>query len=305
MSPVRRLVKHPIEKAVSSTTVGWITRRRVRGMRLILAYHGIIPEGEIPAGEPALFVTQRDFARQLDMLAGEADVVPLDRIDEPGNGRPRVAITIDDAYRGAVNVGARELAARSLPATIFVAPARLNNHVFWWDALLYGRAKLDEKLRNHALHRLGGADERVRAWAQHAGIPARPELPAYAQTATVDELAAALKFGGITLGSHTWSHPNLATLGAGEIALELCRSREWLRAEFGEKAVDWLAYPYGLESPQARAAAAQASYAGALCIGGGWHRPAEVSPFARPRFCIGAGLSVAGLRARVHGAVLS
>jgi peptidoglycan/xylan/chitin deacetylase (PgdA/CDA1 family) len=282
-----------------------LTQRRVQGKRLILAYHGIIPDGESPAGEPALFVTQRDFAMQLDVLAGEADVVALDRIDEPDDGRPRVAITIDDAYRGAVNVGVRELAARKLPATIFVAPARLNNHVFWWDALLYGSGKLDEKLRNHALHELGGEDERIRAWAARAGIPARDQLPPYAQSATRDELAAALRFNGLTFGSHTWSHPNLASLDTVDVATEVRRSREWLRAEFGERVIDWLAYPYGLESAQARAAVADSSYAGALCISGGWHRAADVSPFARPRFSIGSGLTVAGLRLRLQGALLS
>ena len=282
-----------------------MTQRRVRGKRLILAYHGIIPQGEAPAGEPALFIAQRDFAMHLDMLASEADVVPLERIDEPGDGRPRVAITIDDAYRGAVNVGARELVERGLPATIFVPPGRLGNHVFWWDALLYRSAKLDEHLRNHALYKLSGSDERVRAWAVGAGIPVRDELPAYARTATRAELDAAVSLGGITLGSHSWSHPNLASLDADDVISEVRRSREWLRTEFGEKAIDWLAYPYGLESLQTRVAVAAASYVGALCIGGGWHRASEFSPFARPRFSIGAGLSVAGLRARVQGAVLS
>jgi peptidoglycan/xylan/chitin deacetylase (PgdA/CDA1 family) len=282
-----------------------MTQRRVRGKCLIIAYHGIIPEGESPAGEPALFVPQRDFARQLDVLAAEADVVPLNRIDEPGDGRPRVAITIDDAYRGAVNEGVRELAARSLPATIFVAPGRLNNHVFWWDALLYRSAELDGQVRDYALHKLGGADERVRAWAAQQGIPAHDELPAYAQSATNAELAAALKFPGITLGSHTWSHPNLASLGILDVVTEVRRSRDWLRKEFGEKVIDWLAYPYGLESVDARVAAADASYAGAVGMGGGWHRAADVSPFARPRFSIGSGLSVNGLRARLQGAMLS
>ncbi|HMH26497.1 MAG TPA: polysaccharide deacetylase family protein [Gemmatimonadaceae bacterium] len=298
-------MKRPIEAVMSSPPIGWLTQRRVQGKRLILAYHGIIPDGESPAGEPALFVTQRDFAMQLDVLAGEADVVALDRIDEPDDGRPRVAITIDDAYRGAVNVGVRELAARKLPATIFVAPARLNNHVFWWDALLYGSGKLDEKLRDHALHELGGEDERIRAWATRAGIPARDQLPPYAQSATRDELAAALRFSGLTFGSHTWSHPNLASLDTVDVATEVRRSREWLRAEFGERVIDWLAYPYGLESAQARAAVADSSYAGALCISGGWHRAADVSPFARPRFSIGSGLTVAGLRLRLQGALLS
>jgi peptidoglycan/xylan/chitin deacetylase (PgdA/CDA1 family) len=282
-----------------------MTQQRVQGKRLILAYHGIIPDGESPAGERALFVTQRHFAEQLDILASTADVVALDQIDQPGDGRPRVAITIDDAYRGAVNVGVSELAARGLPATIFVAPGCLNNHVFWWDALLFGSGTLDEKLRNHALHRLGGADERVRGWAARAALPIRDQLPSYARTATQGELTAALEFDGITLGSHTWSHPNLASLSLMDASIEVRRSREWLRAEFGEKVVDWLAYPYGLESPQARVAAANASYVGALCIGGGWHHPTEVSPFARPRFSIGSGLTTSGFRLRLQGALLA
>ena len=302
---MHRLVKRPIERAMSSPAVGRITKRRVRGRRLILAYHGIIPDGEAPAGERALFVAQKDFAVHLDMLAAETDVAALDRIDEPGDGRPRVAITIDDAYRGAVNAGVRELAARFLPATIFVAPGRLNNHVFWWDALSHRNATLDEKLRNHALCKLRGEDERIRDWAARAAIPSCDELPAYTQTATRGELAAALRFPGITLGSHTWSHPNLASLGIAEVVAEVRRSREWLRAEFGDKLVDWFAYPYGLESVQARLAVADASYAGALRIEGGWHRPADVSAFARPGFSVAAGLSVAGLRARLQGALLS
>ena len=299
------LVKQPIERAISSRAVARLTKRRVRGKRLILAYHGIIPEGQPPAGERAVFITQRDFGMHLDLLASEADVAPLDRIDEPGDGRPRVAITLDDGYRGAVNVGVGELAVRSLPATIFVAPLRLNNHVFWWDALLYRGANLDEKIRNRALTEMGGADERIRAWATKAGIPVRAELPAYAHTATRDELATALSFPGITVGSHTWSHPNLGALNGPEVAEEVSRSREWLRAEFGEKAIDWLAYPYGLEPAQGQTAIAHAGYVGALRIDGGWHRKTDVSSFARPRLSIGAGLSVAGFRARLQGALLS
>jgi peptidoglycan/xylan/chitin deacetylase (PgdA/CDA1 family) len=282
-----------------------MTRRRVRGKRLILAYHGIIPDGEAPAGETALFIPQREFARHLDALAAEADVAPLDRLDAPGDGRPRVAITFDDGYRGAVTVGVRELAARSLPATIFVAPARLNDHVFWWDALLYRGSRLDEKARGWALTQLGGVDERVRVWAATAGFVARHDVPAYARTATHVELTDALQYPGLTLGSHTWSHPNLATLGIADVVTEVRRSRDWLRKEFGQRAINWLAYPYGLSSVEACVAVADASYAGAVRIDGGWYRASEVSPFARPRFSIGSGLTVAGLRARLHGAVLS
>lgn len=286
---------------MSSIAIGWMTKRRVRGKRLVLAYHGIIPDGAAAAGERGLFIGQRDFASQLDMLARVTDVVPLERIDEAGDGRPRIAITLDDAYSGAVNEGVRELVKRSLPATIFAAPGRLNGHVFWWDALSHGRDKLDDSVRNHALRELKGADEQVRAWAGKAGLPASDALPSYARSATGAELGAALKFPGITVGSHSWSHRNLASLEAADVVAEVSHSRAWLRAEFGERAIDWFAYPYGLDSAVASRALADASYVGAVRIGGGWHRARDVSPFARPRLNVPASLSVAGLRARLFG----
>lgn len=298
-------LKRRVERMVSTPTVGWITRRRLRAKRLILAYHGIVPDGEPPAGERALFIRQSDFAAQLDTLKVVADVAPLDRIDEPGDGRPRVAITIDDAYRGAVDVGVRELAARSLPATIFVSPGRLNNHVFWWDALAHKTGALDSTLRDYALQKLHGVDERIRTWAARSKIGSCDDLPAYARSASHGELAAALKFPGITLGSHTWSHPNLAALGIADIVLEVRRSREWLQAEFGDRAIGWLAYPYGLDSLSAQIALGDAMYTCALRIGGGWHQATSSNRFLRPRLNVGAGLSGAGFRARLQGALLS
>lgn len=282
-----------------------MARYRIRGKRLILAYHGILPEGERPAGERALFVPQTDFGAQLDALADFADVAPLDRIDELGDGRPRVAITFDDGYRGAVREGVQELVKRGLPATIFVAPGYLNGHVYWWDALSDSCASLDESIRNHALYALAGSDERVRTWASSAGLSSSDALPAYAQTASADELRAALQYPGITVGSHTWSHLNLASLSSANVAAEIERPRDWLRAEFGEKSVPWLAYPYGLDCADAHRAAASSAYVGALRIEGGWHRATEVSAFARPRLNVPGGVSLAGFRARLVGSLLA
>jgi len=52
-----------------------MARHRISGKRLILAYHGIVPDGAAPAGERSLFVSQRDFAAQLDAVSGIADIV--------------------------------------------------------------------------------------------------------------------------------------------------------------------------------------------------------------------------------------
>jgi len=290
---------------MTSSAVRWLTQRRLRGKRLILAYHGIIPEGQPPAGERALFVSQRDFAMQLDLLARTADVVPLDLIDQMGSDRPRVAITFDDAYAGAVNEGIHELVKRQLPATIFVAPGRLDGHVFWWDALADGSEVLDPRLRHHALYALTGTDERVRSWAASSALRMSETIPAYARAATRAELAAAVAHPGITVGSHSWSHRNLAALGMNDVVAEVRDSRAWLRAEFGEKAVDWFAYPYGFDSEDVHRAVADAAYAGGLRVGGGWHRASDSARFMRPRLCVGPGLSLDGFRARLTGARLA
>lgn len=296
------ILKRPIERALASRTVSWSTRYRVRGKRLILAYHGIIPHGAPLAGERTLFIAQRDFAAHLDMLAEVADIAPLDVIDDEGDGRPRVAITLDDAYRGAVECGVLELAKRGIPATIFAAPGRLD-HIFWWDALATKGGKLERKTREYALGILAGSDEGVRLWAAREALDLSDSLPGYARAATREELRLAVGNPGITVGSHTWSHPNLANLGINELVSEITRSRAWLKREFQTKAIDWLAYPYGLDSVAAHHALADMSYAGALRITGGWHRASQVSRFARPRLNVPAGLSVAGLKLRTLGAV--
>lgn len=296
-------LKRPLERALGSSGVSWITRHRVRGKRLILAYHGVIPDGSPPAGERALFISQRHFAEHLDLLCAVADVAPLNQLDEEGDGRPRVAITIDDAYGGAVREGVRELVTRSLPATIFVAPGRLDGHVFWWDALSHATGRLDGRIRDYALYALAGSDESVRKWAADVELPVSADLPEYARAASLVQLRAATEHPGITVASHSWSHSNMASLSCAEVCSELTRSREWLQAEFAGKTVAWLAYPYGLDSSTAHRALTQSSYAGALRIAGSWHSIRDVSPFARPRLNVSRGLTVAGLRARLLGAV--
>lgn len=297
------ILKRPIERALASRAVSWSTRHRVRGKRLILAYHGIIPHGAPAAGERTLFIAQRDFAAHLDMLSEIADIAPLELIDEEGDGRPRIAITLDDAYRGAVQCGVFELAKRGIPATIFVAPGRLDNHVFWWDALASNSGELERKTREYALGDLAGSDEGVRVWAAREKLDLSDSPPAYARAAAREELRAAVRNPGITVGSHTWSHPNLARLGINDVVSEISRSQFWLKREFQTKAIDWLAYPYGLDSIAAHHALAEMSYAGAVRITGGWHRASQVSRFARPRLNVPAGLSLAGLKLRTIGAV--
>jgi peptidoglycan/xylan/chitin deacetylase (PgdA/CDA1 family) len=301
----RAVLKRPVERALASAAVTALTRRRLRGKTLILAYHGVIParDRDCRAGERALFVSQKQFAAQLDVLAETAHVVPLDRIDTPGAGtdRPIVAITFDDAYQGAVTCAMDELQSRGMSATIFVAPGCLGGRTFWWDALAHHTGEIPAGVRAYALDALAGSDTAVREWAGKSHMTIHDDLPSFARSATRDELLSAAARPGISIGSHTWSHVNVARLGDADLSEEFARSREWLRAEVGGKFIPWLAYPYGLESERARHAARESGYEFALRIDGGWHAAGDVPHLARPRLNIGAGMSINGFRARVLG----
>ncbi len=293
-------MKAAVETVLVRSGAAKLARHFHSDRTLVLAYHNIIPDGDPVAGDRSLHLPQRQFAAQLDLLVELCDVIPLDSaLDRNGRGkRPRVAITFDDAYRGTVTAGVSELVSRGLPATIFVVPAFVGGGAFWWDDVLPLVQDDAAAFRERALDEFAGRDEAIRAWAA-ARIPPQP-LPQHAVAATEAQLGDASAHRGITLGSHTWSHPNLTRLDRETVARELTRSLEWLRRRFAS-VVPWLAYPYGLVSLDIGRAAAEAGYRGAFGISGGWLPRTNPDAFNLPRLNVPAGVSLHGFTLRLGG----
>ncbi|HEY8469928.1 MAG TPA: polysaccharide deacetylase family protein [Longimicrobiales bacterium] len=299
---IRRQLKASLEAVLVGCGAASLARRLNAGRGCVLAYHNIAPEGEEPVGDRSLHLPVQQFRAQLDQLVETHEVVPLDALLRPPDKpprRPRVAITFDDAYRGAITCGVAELRARGLPATVFVAPAFIGGRSFWWDSLASGPEGLDDELRSHALTALRGVDSEIRRWAAEAGI-AEATVPAHARAASEEELASALEHPGLSLGSHTWSHPNLVRIPAAELAAELELPLRWLRERF-ERVLPWLSYPYGMTSPAVEAAVARAGYVAALRVTGGLLPRGRTRPYALPRVNIPAGSSPRGFALRAAG----
>ena len=104
-SEVNPALKHLAERALVRSGVERFARRTRRGRTLVLAYHNVLPNGEAVSGDKDLHLPQKEFSLQLDALAETHDVVPIDSIGRasPLSARPRVVITFDDAYMGALN----------------------------------------------------------------------------------------------------------------------------------------------------------------------------------------------------------
>ena len=301
---LRRHIKSTLEHGALWSGISGAMRRRHRGDVLVLAYHNIVPTGARSGGDLSLHLPQRRFAEQLDALARTHDIITLERaLAGHAGDRPAAVITFDDAYGGAVTVGVAELAARRLPATIFVAPAYLNGGDFWWDALTEpGADALSPALRSWALDDCAGRDADIRARAPREHGAHISELPSHARGAQERDLSVAAANPDITLASHTWSHPNLARLSGDAFTSELARPLTWLRERFSN-VLAAISYPYGLASPQVEHATAEAGYTAGLRIEGGWmsRGGAEANAFALPRLDIPSGLSAAGFELRVAG----
>jgi peptidoglycan/xylan/chitin deacetylase (PgdA/CDA1 family) len=94
----------------------------------------------------------------------------------------------------------------------------------------------------------------------------------------LNELAAR----GITIGSHTMSHPHLPDVSDAQMALELSNSRHAIEAFIG-RPCRYLAYPFGEHDARVRAAARAAGYAAAFALPG---RDRPIDAFALPRIGI-------------------
>jgi peptidoglycan/xylan/chitin deacetylase (PgdA/CDA1 family) len=299
---MRSRLKQLAEHAFIRSGLERFTRKRQHDRVLVLAYHNVLPEGERQSGDMSLHLPLDDFIRQLDVIQETHDVVSLESVlefDEPGS-RPRVAITFDDAYAGALTSGVPELARRGLPATVFVAPGILGSTT-WWDILADPAiGEVPQAKRSYALDSLSGRQRAVLAWA---GAEAESRGGRLQRIATGDELKSAAAYPGLALASHTWSHPDLTSIATDDIDVELADSLHWLRERFSN-VLPWLSYPYGRCNSAVESAVRSNGYSAAFRVEGGWVNPAHRSrPTFIPRFNVPAGISIEGFRLRLAGLI--
>ena len=272
------------------------------GRSLILAYHNVVPDEAAGQGDQSLHLPLSRYLKHLDAIQAHCEVLPLGDLlaEGPFAGGPHIAITFDDAYRGAVELALPELERRQLPSTLFVAPGLLGSSSFWWDDFAKPKAALHEELRRVALETMDGRHDAIRArWGRNADADLLPECYACASEAQVRALGS---LSYVTLGAHSWSHPNLARLGSTDLEAELSRPLEWL-SDAGVPMAPVLAYPYGLTSPTVKASAKVAGYTAALLANGGWMPFGERTAWAIPRYNVPAGLSENGFMLRLSGGI--
>lgn len=175
------------------------------GRRVVLCYHSVDPEPSYLGLAPGL------FDAHLAWLEEHCQVVPLDELvaGPRRHGGPFVAITFDDGYADNHVHALPLLRERRMVASFFVAAGFLER---------------DDEVMSHLSEIWSTPREQLRplSWTQ----------------------VAELRAEGMAVGSHTWSHRNLAHLSPTAAEVDLRRSREVLERRLGEP-VRTIAYPWG------------------------------------------------------------
>ncbi len=316
---LRRHLKAAVSKALAWTggdrLFGAITGHR--GHPLIVGYHRVVEDFTAmkPTSIPAMLITCRTFEQQIDWIARRFRITTLDEIGsrlesgEPSDER-LAAITFDDGYADLYHNAFPILRRKGHPAAVFVVTDLIGRK----DMQTFDRLYL---LLARALGCPGGIDWLPRLQAVPAAERRRLSrflrdpiftttllLKALPQDALgsvlealecrfpmaaecfeshrsldwnmLDEMSAA----GITIGSHSRTHPLLTLEEPARVREEVEGSRRLLEQSLG-RAIHHFAYPDGRFSTQVVAAVKKAGYRFAYGVCG--HRDASEPLLTIPR----------------------
>ena len=108
----------------------------------------------------------------------------------------------------------------------------------------------------------------------------------------------ALQRGGWEIDAHTFTHPDLTTVGAAQLRREIAGSRTWVRGVF-HVPCDFFAYPSGRYDAAVVAEVRAAGYRGAVTTNYGVANPRQ-GLFTLDRIRVNGGDGVAGLAAKLR-----
>jgi len=176
----------------------------------------ILTYHSLDTANSVISVAPQLFRAQMAWLA-EMDI-PVVPLDAIRETEGAVALTFDDGFRNFFEHALPVLQEYNFPATVFA---------------------------------VSGYCGRQNTWPSQQQRPFVPALDLMSWS-EVEEISKA----GVSIGSHTVTHPRMSRLAEAEVENELRNSRSELENKTG-RAVDVFAYPYGDSTPPVRQAVAR------------------------------------------------
>ncbi len=215
-----------------------LARTMSANMARILMYHNFADSGQTPSEEVTVSVARS----QLEYLRQHLHVVPLSRIVEQLTSgaqldRRAVALTIDDGRRNCYECFFPLLKEFAIPATFFVVSSFIRREDWLWTDKVLWLSEQPGHPHDLASNRIESffgmlnvmrpevRNDHIAKIASAMGIVIPNEPPLKYAPCSWDELREMADSGLVEIGSHTATHPILASITDEECWQELTVSR--------------------------------------------------------------------------------
>ncbi len=213
-----------------------------------------------------------DFEQHLIFLKENCEIVTLDiairDVNKPSRGKLKVAITFDDGYEDFYHLAWPILKKHDVPATLFITTGFIDKSVWLWpdkiDYILknsngftaqldgFGELQFTQETTKEAWHRLGDyclvkpwkqRDKLINQLAVSLGVEL-PQQPVQGYQGLTWSQLKEMSAEGLSIESHTVTHPILSTLNPLEIKEELSVSKQVIETNINQR-VNIICYPNG------------------------------------------------------------
>lgn len=254
--------------------------RRLSGRELvILAYHRVLDignESEFPFDPELVSASPDEFRWQMRFVRDNFDVVSFKDVNDHLQGRARLpsralVVTFDDGFDDNYHHAYRILKDVGIPATFFVSTGYIGTEeVFWFDWLAHllmkapvGTIRIPElatalPAANDATARRDATNQllaKIKTLSERRRLEILEELQSLGREHCDPEAASKsrpmnwqqvheMHEGGMEIGSHTVTHPILATMEPESMHWELKQSKAELEKRLNAP-VQVIGYPVG------------------------------------------------------------
>jgi peptidoglycan/xylan/chitin deacetylase (PgdA/CDA1 family) len=270
-----KAVKDTVKAAVLSSGLLRVARKAKAPKVAILRYHSVLERPDDFANSIGLGIShsRQSFAAQMELIASKYNLVSMDQVSsfirgEGGLPARSVAVTFDDGFVDNLEVAGPVLATYGVPATVYLAIDYIGNAKAPWYCRLrhvFAATKIEKWQFGEKKFDMSNPEERRSAYVEAAKRCA--QLSRKPQELLLEQIESALGVEALALpimltwegarellrqghiiGSHTFSHPNMAYVSGQDVVQEISDSKTVIEKHIGTEIVHF-SYPSPILEP--------------------------------------------------------